>query len=135
MVNSTGEGTIGRCCIINYNHTGFPFDSHVLVIRLTRDIAHPAYLALFLKSPIGQRAIEELKGAKTTKQTELGTKKLAAITTPLPPIYEQYRIVVELDALQAEVDTLKRLQAETTTELDAMLPSILDRAFRGELLR
>jgi len=37
------------------------------------------------------------------------------------------------DALQAEVDALKRLQAETAAELDALLPAILDRAFKGEL--
>jgi hypothetical protein len=28
---------------------------------------------------------------------------------------------------------LKRLQAETAAELDALLPSISDRAFKGEL--
>jgi hypothetical protein len=33
----------------------------------------------------------------------------------------------------AELDALKRLQAETTAELDALLPSILDHAFKGEL--
>ena len=38
-----------------------------------------------------------------------------------------------MDALQAEVDALKRLQAETAAELDALLPAILDRAFKGEL--
>jgi type I restriction enzyme S subunit len=43
------------------------------------------------------------------------------------------RIVAELGALQAEVDALKRLQAETATELDALLPAILDRAFKGEI--
>jgi type I restriction enzyme S subunit len=48
-------------------------------------------------------------------------------------IAEQRRIVAELDALQAEVDALKRLQAETAAELDALLPAILDRAFKGEL--
>ena len=46
---------------------------------------------------------------------------------------EHHRIVAELDALQAEVDALKRLQAETATELDALLPAILDQAFKGEL--
>jgi hypothetical protein len=35
--------------------------------------------------------------------------------------------------LQAQVDALKRLQAETAAEIDALLPSILDRAVRGEL--
>ena len=37
----------------------------------------------------------------------------------------------ELDALQAEVDALKRLHAETATELDGLLPAISDRAFKG----
>jgi type I restriction enzyme, S subunit len=51
----------------------------------------------------------------------------------LPPLAEQRRIVAELDALQTEVDAMKRLQAETAAELDALLPAILDRAFKGEL--
>jgi type I restriction enzyme S subunit len=33
----------------------------------------------------------------------------------------------------AELDALKRLQAETAAELDALLPAILDKAFKGEL--
>jgi type I restriction enzyme, S subunit len=39
----------------------------------------------------------------------------------------------DLNTLQAEVATLKRPQAETAAELDALLPSILDKAFKGEL--
>ena len=31
------------------------------------------------------------------------------------------------------MDALKRLQAETAAELAALLPAILDRAFKGEL--
>ena len=37
-----------------------------------------------------------------------------------------------LDALQAESQALKRPQAEAATELDALLPDILDCAFNGE---
>jgi type I restriction enzyme S subunit len=51
----------------------------------------------------------------------------------IPPVEDQRRIVAYLDGLQAKVDALKKLQAETAAELDALLPSILDRAFRGEL--
>jgi hypothetical protein len=46
---------------------------------------------------------------------------------------EQCRIVAQLDALQSQEDALKRLQSETAAELDAFLPAILDRAFKGEL--
>jgi type I restriction enzyme S subunit len=50
-----------------------------------------------------------------------------------PPLPEQGRIVAELEGLQAELGTLKRLQAETATELDALLPSILNRAFNEDI--
>ena len=66
-------------------------------------------------------------------QGNLNLKLLRNVELPLPQIPEQRRIVAELDALQAEVDALKRLQAETAAELDALLPAILDRAFKGEL--
>jgi type I restriction enzyme S subunit len=46
---------------------------------------------------------------------------------------EQQRIVAYLDGLQAKADAVRRLQAETARELEALLPSVLDRAFRGEL--
>jgi type I restriction enzyme S subunit len=72
--------------------------------------------------------------AKSTHDTrKFETDKLLGADIVVPPLAEQRRIVAELDALQAEVDALKRMQAETAAELDALLPGILDRAFRGEL--
>jgi type I restriction enzyme, S subunit len=59
--------------------------------------------------------------------------EVGLLRVPVPPLSEQRRIVAELDALQTKVDELKRLQAETQAELDALLPSILDRAFKGAL--
>lgn len=47
---------------------------------------------------------------------------------------EQQRIVTYLDDTEAKIELLRSLQAETSAELDAMLPSILDKAFKGELL-
>ena len=38
-----------------------------------------------------------------------------------------FQMVAELEALQSVVDALKRLQAETAKELDALLPALLDR--------
>jgi type I restriction enzyme, S subunit len=47
----------------------------------------------------------------------------------MPDVQQQKRG----EALFADVDALTRVQAETATELDALLPAILDRAFKGEL--
>jgi type I restriction enzyme S subunit len=70
---------------------------------------------------------------RTLAQPTLNVGQLELTQIPLPPLPEQRRIVAELDALQAEVDALKRLQAETAAELAALLPALLDRAFHGEL--
>ena len=63
----------------------------------------------------------------------INQERIGAFEIGVPRFPDQRRIVAELDALQAEVDTLKRLQAEIAAELDALLPSILDKAFKGEL--
>jgi len=68
-----------------------------------------------------------------TRMPKLNRKQLFGFAFSHPPLPEQRRIVAELDALQEKVDALKRLQAETAAGLDALLPSILDRAFKGEL--
>jgi len=56
----------------------------------------------------------------------VGTNNSGKSSFPVPPLAAQRWIVAELDAL-------KRLQAGTAAELDALLPAILDRAFKGEL--
>jgi type I restriction enzyme S subunit len=75
--------------------------------------------------------LEEIAPQSAQKNINLGI--LTKVPVPKLSLPEQHRIVTELDALQAEVDSLKRLQAETSAELDALLPAVLDRAFKGEL--
>ena len=74
-----------------------------------------------------------LAEATQTTQPNINLGNLQRLKVRVPPLPEQRRIVAELNALQAEVDALERLQAETAAELDALLPAILDRAFKGEL--
>ncbi len=133
LVNSTGEGTIGRAAVVSKKNSKMPFDSHVLAIKINKTKAISEYIFYFIKSPNGQSKIEDIKGANTTKQTELGVKKLGNILFPLPPLPVQRRIVAYLDSLQAKVDELKRLQEETEKEIEELVPSILNKAFKGEL--
>ena len=55
-----------------------------------------------------------------TGQANVNAKKLKALPISLPSLPEQRRIVAHLDALQCKIDTLKRHQAETAAELDAL---------------
>ena len=77
--------------------------------------------------------LHELVEKSTHDTRKLETPKLLNFKIPVPPLPEQHRIVAYLDDIQSKVDALKRLQVETAAELDALLPSILDKAFKGEL--
>jgi restriction endonuclease S subunit len=58
----------------------------------------------------------------------------------IPPLDEQGRIVAYLDGLppngdlrQAKVNALRELQSASGEELSALMTSILERTFKGEL--
>jgi len=106
------------------------FASYLIRLRVKQSIT-PEYLYRFFQTPsYWSQIIDEKKG---TGQPNVNGKKLAKIRVPIAPPDEQRRIVAYLDDLQAKVDALGRLQAEAAAELDALVPSILDKAFRGEL--
>ena len=103
------------------------------LIRLRPDRAKidPRFLELSLASPFSQEHLVRRKTGLADAQVNISQAILRATPIAYPPLPEQRRIVVYLDGLQAKVDALKKLQAETAAELDALMPSILDRAFRG----
>lgn len=101
------------------------------VIQPNSDLIDTTYLVHFMRSQTFLNQAIEL--THNLMLPRLRTALLESITIPLPPLPEQQRIVAYLDDLQAKVDALKRLQAETAVELNALLPSILDKAFKGEL--
>jgi type I restriction enzyme S subunit len=90
-------------------------------------------LELSLASPFSQQHLVQRKTGLADAQVNISQAILRATPIAYPSLSEQRHIVAYLDNLQAKVDALKRLQAETAAELDALLPSILDKAFKGEL--
>ena len=107
---------------------------HTYLIRLKCDnnIINPHYLQLMLKYLRNSGQLFDF--ARTTAgQYNVSLGRLRSAKIPIPPLNEQCSIVAYLNGLQTKLDALKRHQAETAAELDALMPSILDRAFRGEL--
>ena len=102
-------------------------------LRTDRKKIEPRFLELSLASPFSQEHLVQRKTGLADAQVNISQTILKATPIAFPPLPEQRRIVAELDALQAEVDALKRLQAETAAELAALFPALLDRAFKGEI--
>jgi type I restriction enzyme, S subunit len=107
--------------------------NHIFRVRLDPLAFNPWYVSLLMGSPFGKTYFQAAS-KQTTNLASINQKQLRAFPVPKIPIAEQTRIVAYLDDLQAKVDTVKKLQDESESELNALMPSILSRAFAGELL-
>jgi len=72
-------------------------------------------------------------GTRGVGNKNLVLKFIREFPMPAPPLGEQRRIVASLEQSSARVDQMRRLQADTRKEMEAMMPSILAEAFAGEL--
>jgi type I restriction enzyme, S subunit len=123
---------IGRAALFRGEIEDCVHQNHVIRIRPDATQIAPEFLNAFLNSPAGQDAVQA-QSRTTSGLRTLSVGRIRQIKVPVPPLAQQQRVLGELNALQGEVDALKRLQTETAAELGAMLPAILDRAFKGEL--
>ena len=110
LVNSTGTGTVGRTRLFNTNCLGnYPFvvpDSHVSVVRVLKSIC-PQYIFAFISSNSIQQYMEE-NLAGSTNQKELYIGVLENMQIFLPPLTEQYRIVVKIEELFSSLDNIQK---------------------------
>jgi len=53
---------------------------------------------------------------------------------PLPPIKTQQKTVAYLDQISSKIEQIKTLQSKKMQSLKELKASLLDKAFRGELL-
>jgi len=128
----TVMGTLGRACCVPDEIPPMISTKHIWTVTLDPKCAIGHWVSYWLNYSNYVRA-DLLEQSTGTAIGGLNGQKIRKVKLPLVPVDEQCRIVAYLDELQAKVDAVKRLQAETSAELDALLPSVLDRAFKGEL--
>jgi type I restriction enzyme S subunit len=125
---------VGTCAIVHETRPRLLLSDKTFRFHFRGDVdVEPQWLDHAMKSSALREQIEG--GAIGTSPTmkNISKEKVMELLVPPHSLPEQRRIVAELGALQAEVNAMKRLQAETAAELDALLPSVLDKAFKGEL--
>nr|WP_146096676.1 restriction endonuclease subunit S [Xanthomonas arboricola] len=114
-------GALGRSAVVPSESPEFTVQRSVAVLK-TKHL-EPNYLRFLLESPIAQRFFQD--NAKGTAQKGIYLKALGLMPIVVAPLAEQKRIAQKLDALLAQVDTLK-------ARIDA-IPALLKR-FRQSVL-
>lgn len=96
---------------------------------LPSDDLRPRYVQYWLRSLYREMREENHGGA----QPNWNGQMIKDIQIAVPSLEAQDHIVDDCDANTANFRRVSDLQKKVKMELDAMLPAILDRAFRGEL--
>jgi type I restriction enzyme, S subunit len=133
IVRTNGSADlVGRCAVVKTLNEPSGFASYLIRIQPNTKKIESDYLQRCLWHMRISGQLFDL--ARTTAgQYNVSLGRIRTGRIPLPSIEEQNDIVQRLDCLQTKVDSLKVLQAKTAAELDAILPSVMDRAFKGEL--
>jgi len=91
--------------------------------------ARPGYLAPIVRTDWFWNRLTQATRGVGARRERTRPEQFLNVEIPMPDSRSQ----AIGERVFAEVDALKRLQTETAAELDALLPAILDRAFKGEL--
>ena len=122
-----GGGT-GKCAIVSAADR-FSLGQRVMMLRAKSHVIEPQYFLYQLLSPLVQDQINTTGSASP----HLNIGALRRFEIRVPSLQVQRATVASLNRQQGRLDSIKHQQAHTGAELNALLPSILDRAFRGEL--
>jgi type I restriction enzyme S subunit len=93
------------------------------------DIADPHFLWFYFQTGEGFAKIVSASPATIARNRTLSVKKLETIEVPVPSLEKQQ----DFAALQQRIAAIHQAQAANQSELDALLPAVLDKAFKGEL--
>jgi len=130
MIVITGA-TVGRVAVYRSALEPGLVSQHVAICRLPTSDVDPTFVLWGLRSANGQA---QLLGQRYGQgKPGLNLSNIRALALPFPPRVEQTRIASELNRLQEQADQLVGSQQASGGELDALMPALLDRAFRGEL--
>ncbi len=123
------SGSVGKTFLVRELPYEAVFASYLIRIKVKTGELLPEFAFWFFQSP---QYWEQIKPRGAT-QLNMNAKALQQLTLPLPPIDEQCRIVERIEAVREKVEALRGELTQALNFLNAMMPSVLAKAFRGEL--
>jgi type I restriction enzyme S subunit len=135
IIRTNGSrGLIGRSAVVKRRLAGdFYFASYLIRYRLLGDETLASWIQLLMSST---RVRQWIEGAAATSagQYNISMNRLNGLTLELPPLKEQKVIIREVERLLSAANELERLLASERLRSNRLRQSILQKAFKGELI-
>jgi restriction endonuclease S subunit len=116
------DGEIERCT----------FQNHVFRVRLHDENFAPKFFSWYGNLRGADYFLSV--GKQTTNLASINKSLLSALPIVIPPSEEQQEIVRRVEALFSYADQLESLHRSACEQIERLIPALLDKAFRGELV-
>jgi len=124
VINSTGDGTIGRAYFFETTPGYLAIDSHITLIRTNSEKLNPLFLELIFESPEGQRQILNLTTG-STGQAELSPTSLGHFPVPLISLTAQKELINRFRSMRAHLRCLEQLKGQLILQKQALMHQLL----------
>lgn len=133
LIRSNGSvSLVGRTALVSGEFQGFAYAGYLIRLRPNKDKVLPAYLNRIMASPYMRLQIE-VPARSTSGVNNINSTEVENLLVPLPPIQEQAEIISRVEALFKQADAIDASYRKARTFTDKLMPSVLAKAFRGEL--
>src|ERR1017187_2958044 len=124
---------VGRFALYTgYSGISQVYPDKLIRFRISPTLASPEYVCLVMNSRRVRDRVETMC-ATTAGNIGIAASDLKAIRVPMPPLDVQGDLVRQFHEFQASVGTLLSTIRLRGAELDSLMPSILNKAFSGQL--
>jgi type I restriction enzyme S subunit len=125
------RGTVGRMVVVPQELEGANITQDTARLSVQPDVSS-AFVLWCLRSSSAQTRMRAATKGVAVRGINIGDVR--ALQVPLPPIEEQQEIVRRLEALFDLADGIEARVGKTRAQVESLTPSILVKAFRGELI-
>ncbi|GAB6112472.1 restriction endonuclease subunit S [Desulfomicrobium salsuginis] len=120
------SGHIGHSAVVTEEHEGHNCHAMIVITPL-KDVITGPFLSFFFNSPDMQQGFEEIRSGSTVPHLTCGAVK--ELQVPIPPLFEQQRIVAILDEAFAGLATAKANAEKNLQNARALFESYLQSVF------
>jgi type I restriction enzyme S subunit len=125
------SGSVGRVYLHRPIKQKCVFASYLIRFKLDSNKLLPKFFFYFGLSSLYREFVENT--LRKVAQPNINAKEYCKLEVPLLPLKEQEKIVAYLDRINGIRKIVSGIQQKTEEELEKLIPSILDKAFRGGL--